>query len=523
MKYIKLSVKLGIILILATLAIPGILTAPAMADEQRINIEPDHGPVGTEVHVHGSSFTPSVMTDNQTPDTKTLAKVYFQEHDATLVQTAFVDAEGNFETSFVVSQCAAGTHSILGHEWTTAQQVWVIATFTVEPKIELSKFFSYIGDNITVTGTGFAASSNITIHFDGSEVATTVTDQNGSFTRDAVTIPVSNNGSHEVKVVDASNNQSTTEFITKQQATISPTSGPIGEEVTISGTGFAATSNTTIFFDGSEVTSALTDDNGSFTGKFSVPSGTTDTCIVEASDGTNNMMCTFTVVDVPGGKMNRIIGYVGSDVTFTGIGFIPDRIAIIYYDAIQVAEATVNANGNLSASFKIPVSSGGEHTVSATDGTNKTECTFTMESTAPLAPVPLQPANASKVKPEARFAWEGVTDPSGVTYNLQIVFDDSFTTGNPASLVLEKSKLTTTEYILTLEEKLKPTRKGAYHWRVRAIDNASNAGSWSTVQEFYVGNSSPLVSPWVLYCLIVEAGIFIFFIGYWLVKRLYQF
>ena len=144
-------------------------------------------------------------------------------------------------------------------------------------------------------------------------------------------------------------------------------------------------------------------------------------------------------------------------------------------------------------------------------------------STAPPTPAPLLPANASRVEPETHFVWEGVTDPSGVTYALQIASDASFASSdNSTSLVLERSKLTATEYILTPEEKLESTKKGApYYWRVRAIDNASNIGAWSTVQEFYyVGISESPMPPWILYSLIVEGVIFICFFGYWLVRRI---
>jgi len=453
MRYNKLFAKMAIILALAAVAIPAILATPAMADGRYINIHPDHGPVGTEVSVYGSSFTPSA-------DNTTFAKIYFQYPHTALVKTTDIDSLGNF---FVVSQCPAGVRMVWVYDESASPPIWVIATFRVEPQIELSKSFGYAGDNITASGTGFAATSNITIYFDSSEVATAITAQNGSFTKAAIIIPESDNGSHNIRAVDGSNNQGIREFITSQPGTISPASEPGGGGVTTS------------------PTSAV----------------------------------------VPSGKINRIIGYVGSDVIFSGTGFTPDRIAITYYDNIQVAEAIVDAHGNLSANFKIPASPGGEHTVSVTDGTNTTECIFTMESTAPPAPVPLLPANASQVKPETRFVWEGVTDPSGVTYTLQIASDASFTSGNSTSLVLERSKLTATEYTLTPEETLAPTKKGApYYWRVRAIDNAANTGDWSTVQELYSGIPESSLPSWTLYSLLAEGGIFICFLGYWLVMRI---
>ena len=142
-----------------------------------------------------------------------------------------------------------------------------------------------------------------------------------------------------------------------------------------------------------------------------------------------------------------------------------------------------------------------------------------MESIAPPAPVPLLPANASTIETatETRFIWEGITDPSGVTYTIQITSDANFASGNSTTLVLERSKLTTTEYILTLEEKLEPTKKGTpYYWRVRAVDNASNISDWSTIREFYTSASGP---PWFLYSVIAEGGISVLLFGFCLVRR----
>ena len=681
MKYNWLIVKLGIILVLATVAIPVIYTAPAMAYGQYIDIHPNHGPVGTEISVYGSLFTPSVLTDNLTPDITTSAKTYFHDK-TTLVKTTIIDAWGHFETSFLVNEYPTGNHTVWVCDESASPPVWVSATFRVEPQIQLSRSSGYVGDNITASGTGFAATSTVTIYFDDSRVATATTDQNGSFANTAIIIPESDNSSHNVKAGDASSSNSTCEFITRQQVTVNPTSGPIGGEVTISGSGFAATSNITVTF-GDDVVATTpglvkTGGTGNFTGKFLIPTVTTNTYAVEASDGsnkadttflvvlggrmdritghiassvtfsgagftpnrivtiyydttpvaeattdangdfsvsfrvpvsssgnhtvsatdgTNTTESTFTVVLVAGVKLNRIIGYVGCNVTLSGTRFIPDTIVTICYDTTPVAEATVDAKGNFSVSFKVPAGLEGEHTVSATDGTNTVECTFTvlvpvgnlsrfighvgsdvtfsgrgftpegvvticydttpvaeatvdvngsfsasfkvpashggehiisttdgvntanatftMESIVPPTPVPLLPVNTSKAKPETHFVWESVADPSGVTYTLQIASDASFT-----SLVLEKGKLTAAEYTLTPEEKLESTRKGVpYYWRVRAVDNASNISGWSTVQEFYIVISWSSMSPWLLYSVIAEGGIFTGLFGFWLVRK----
>ena len=604
-KYGKLLIKLGIVLVLLTVTIPAIFNAPAMAHVQYIQVQPDHGPVGTRVHVYGSSFTPSVLSDNASANVTAFAKIYFPEKLA-LVRTTNVDVWGNFETYFDVGQCPAGVYSIWAYDVSASSPVWVSAKFRVEPRVELSGSSGYVGDNITAGGTGFSANSTATVYFDNLSVATAITSQNGTFTQAAITIPASVNGSHNIRAVDTTANQSTATFLTKQKVTVSPASAAMGEEVTINGSGFAANQLITVLLDYDTVATSpalvKTSPNGSFTGKFYVPTCAVNTYTLEASDGSNRAGSTFVVV--AGGTMDRIVGYVGSNVTFNGAGFVPGRIAVIYYDTVKVAEATVDANGNLSASFKVPISSSGNHTVSINDGTNTMEktftvllaatgqmnrvigyvgsdvtfsgsgfipdrivtlyysavevaettvdasgaftasfkvpasssgnhtvlatdgtisanCTFAMESTAPPAPALLLPANGSEVEPEAtRLVWEGVTDPSGVTYTLHIASSANFTSGNATTLVLEKSQLTAAEYTLTLTEKLEPTKKGAsYYFRVRAVDKASNVGEWSAVREFYVGGSGAPTSPWFLYSVVVEGITFSGLFSYWLVKR----
>ncbi len=634
MKHHKLLVKLGIILVFSILAVPTVLTTPVVAVTARysphhITIQPEQGPVGTEVYVFGVSFTPSA-TDNAT------AKIYFPDKN-TLVKSVSVGSQGNFETRFVVSPIPVGEHTVWVYDesaslpsWDTG---WRTAALNVEAKIELSRASGYVGDNITTSGTGFAAISNIVINFDGSEVGTAITDSNGSFTR-GVIIPESENGSHSINAVDASSNQGTAEFVTKQKVTINPTSGSAGEKINVIGNGFAANKDITITvgdkivviqpalvttsqigsfvtkfsmpvhvagvyiveasdgtnkaeanlvvetggkinrvvgytsdnitfsgtgfisdriaiirYDTMKVAEALVDPDGNFSANFKVPPSSEGEHTISAIDGNNTVERTFTMftqIYAPIGKIDRMIGNVGSDVAFTGAGFVPDRIVIVYFDSVQVAEALVDPDGNFSTNFKVPPGSGVDHVISATDGTNTIKRTFTMESVAPYAPVLLLPTHTSIVEPEVRFVWEGVADPSGVTYTLQIASDVGFTSDNATSLLLEKNELTATdvgftsdndtslllekneltatEYKVNLAGKSEKIKIGSpYYWRVRAEDNASNVGAWSAVQEFYLNvdtsSPSPSESSWFLYSLMAEGGLFIGILGYWIVRK----
>ena len=200
----------------------------------------------------------------------------------------------------------------------------------------------------------------------------------------------------------------------------------------------------------------------------------------------------------------------------SGTGFKPNSQIHITYTSTPIALATVTSNseGAFSATFKIPKSEHGTHTITASDGTNTLQATFTMEQTAPATPTLLLPPSGEKAKSRAVFEWENVTKDvndadelsAPVTYDLQIASDAGFT-----SIVLEKTALTTSGYALLKGERLESTEKEApYYWRARAVDAASNAGDWTSSRTFYVGGSD-----WGLYCLIGAGVLLVFFLGFW--------
>ena len=206
---------------------------------------------------------------------------------------------------------------------------------------------------------------------------------------------------------------------------------------------------------------------------------------------------------------------MGTQLTMSGTGFIAGKTITVNYDATKIATTTVSGDGTFSATFGAPPSSGGAHTITATDGTSTLTSTFTMESTPPPTPEPQLPELDGKAKAEAQFDWKDVDDPSGVTYTLQIAPDENFTSGS----TWEKPGLIESEYTLTKEEKLESTKKEApYYWRIKAIDDAGNESDWTGASAFQVGFSFALTG-WVIYVLIGFGGIILLLLGYLLGRR----
>jgi hypothetical protein len=147
------------------------------------------------------------------------------------------------------------------------------------------------------------------------------------------------------------------------------------------------------------------------------------------------------------------------------------------------------------------------------------EVIFFMEEGAPPIPQPLEPEMDTIPERPEKFEWYGVTDPSGVTYTLQIAKDKNFT-----DVVLEKEGLTKSEYTMTQteDEKLESTEDGdGYWWRVRATDGALNMSNWSGTKSFVVGVVGSIITipTWANYLLGAVGGALLFFTGLLLVRR----
>ena len=473
-----------------------------------ISIDPDEGKVGTEVEIDGEGFGDrediTVEYDGREMDIES-------GDDDT-------DSDGDFKnTMIIVPPSAAGDHTItvIGEESDIEAEV----EFTVEPEITINPESGAAGSTITVSGTGFGDEVDVGITFDGEGAKVGTTDDDGSFTISFAALSRAA-GSYYIEAEDDDNNSDKASFtITVTTFNISPTTGKLGTEVAVSGSGFRANYSLTITFADVNVTTTTTDANGNFSTSFTVPVPTVGTYKVEVSDGITTRDADFSILI--SGNINPETsatspGHVGTGITISGTGFIAGRTVSITYDGNQVATTTVNTNGSFSAAFDAPTSKDGGHIITATDGTNTEQFAFIMESTPPPTPRPLKPNMDIKAKAEAYFDWEDVIDPSGVTYTLQIATDENF---SQASIVLEKTGLTQSEYTIAKADRLQSVSKDApYYWHVKAVDGASNESQWTGTGRFYVGFAMSISQP-IIYTIIGIAAFLFAVFAFWLGRK----
>jgi len=542
MKHSKIFRILAIAITLSLL-VAVIPAAPALAAyDNDIELDPDDGEIGDSLYVEGDDWKPSEDVGEITEDLEEV-DIYFSSEEADtgddiddevenyekLKSGVDVDEDGDFRQKVKVPDelkdgeddevVVGGTYYVYVTK-KGSKDIKAVAEFTViAAEIELDTDEGTVGTEVEITGVDFADSEDITVEYDGVSIGEDETSSKGKFEL-TILIPESTAGEHTITVIDDSDNEAEAVFTVESEITIAPESGRVGERATVNGTGFGDGEDVSIKFDGDEVATGSTDFDGSFTINFDVPAVGPGTYEVEAKDDDNNSAKAgfrmTTDISISPVTDQSSPGYVGDEVAISGTGFIPDhKITITYASTPAVFTTRSEDDGSFSYTFTVPKSEPGEHTITATDGTNSLEVTFWMESDAPAIPQPLKPEMDIKPERPIAFDWQDVTDPSGVTYTLQVAKDKNFT-----DIVLEEER-TESEYTMTEteDEALESTKKDApYWWRVKAADGAGNESGWTGAGSFHVGFAFAM-PDWVIYLLIGLGGILLFFVGFFVGRR----
>ena len=161
---------------------------------------------------------------------------------------------------------------------------------------------------------------------------------------------------------------------------LSPSSGPIGQPVTVSGQGFAPNSPLIATFDGSQIPFHFTTDSSG-----NIPPGTTFTIpqgstagnkTVTIIDSSFNYANTTFLVTTPKINVNPTSGPVGTNIAVTGSNFIDNATITINFDGTN-STAAADPLGNFSATVNF-IDTAGVKPVWATDGINNVTATFTV-------------------------------------------------------------------------------------------------------------------------------------------------
>ncbi|MCJ7656148.1 MAG: hypothetical protein MUO97_12785 [Dehalococcoidia bacterium] len=514
-----------IVLVICLVAIALLPAAPAQAAGAVIELSPSSGVPGEEVTVRGYNFTANEYVD-----------IYYDLNGdgewipAEWVEDVQTDGDGDFPwVTFTVPESYKGNHGVLVED---QEHKSASTNFTVKPGLTVSPEEGPVGINVTVEGQGFAEDEeNIELRYylDGSyeTIKTNIgANATGSW-QYSFKIPPSAKGNHKLDAQGASSSLAQVRdvfFEVTPGISLDKSSGSVGDNITMTGSGFAANDRyITILFAGEEVeteTRVDADAEGYWEKDFEVPEMPKSTYSVTA-EGESTPKETIRALNftiAPGIVLSPDEGHVSTDLTIAGRGFAANKDVVIMYEGSQEATATTNNKGSFEASFPVPESQHGERQVTAADaaGNNATSI-FTMESDPPDTPALISLPDRSRVgfigRVRPTFVWSAVSDDSGVRYSLQIAASANVTaTGEFVDPLFSVEGLVGTNYTL---EKKDALPYGTYYWIVQAIDGAENESGWTAARSFRAG----LLPLWAFIVIIVAIVMLIGALVYFFVIR----
>jgi hypothetical protein len=464
-----------------------------------ISISPNSGVVGDSVTVEGKGFAATESS---------IAVTY----DGTDAKTGITASDkGSWETTFSVPNSAKGSHTVDAAGSTTKAGDVPDVNLTVSPKISLSPASGDVGTSVTVSGAGFGKSeTGIRVTYDGKDAKTGVTADGKGAWSVSFPVPTSIRGVHTIDASGASTNLdevTDVAFIISSAVRVKPESGYVGDSITVSGCGFGGNeSDITVTLDGGVIKSGIiANSEGCWTTSLAIPASNAGSHFIDAYSAS------IAAADVADAKLaisSKIAlepneGCVGCDIVVNGTGFGADKELTIKYDSVAVAtELATDAQGNFQVSIQAPKSTGGKHNITAADTSGASAAVvFMMETTPPSLPQVVSPKDGSRVglfdRAAPTFEWTAVSDPSGVTYSLQISSQSDF-----ATTLLTKEDLTESKYTLPDAEALS---RGQYYWKIKAVDGAGNDSGWSTPILVKIG----LMPLWAFIVIAVVAVAFI--------------
>ena len=299
-----------------------------------------------------------------------LVEIYWENLNASnKLGETFAKADGSFTVTVTLPDPPVGTYSIIVYD-ASAKKCIGSYDFDLTPEISLSPTRVLPGGTVTVEGTGFSAEEEITLTISNdtwsktltTDPETVETDSEGSFSC-TFNVPSVAYGTYTIKAEDESGYSDDATLTVGAIITLSPTEGPSGTIVTITGEGWDAVetgTEVTVTIDGIEcpvVDTIKVRSDGTFEGEIIIPTLDVDTYTVEATADTISATEDFKVTGKTSITVSPISGAPGSTVTIEGVNFtaLADvEVTIDFGPLEEVATAKTNSTGGFSISITVP-------------------------------------------------------------------------------------------------------------------------------------------------------------------------
>ncbi len=492
------------------------LLVPSRAYATSITLDPGSGKMGSQITITGDGFIGKVAT------------IYWD--DKKLVQNVPISKSGEINHKFDVPPSSKGIHTVKVTDDSNWSNITASSNFSVKPSLLTEPPWGRTGARIYIFGSGFASNEGgIKFNWDGNLLSRTPiqADKIGSWSSQ-FDVPTAPKGEY---IISATGDSTGPGEVLDLVFTISPfckstpSSGPVGTKITITGVGFrAGEDGITFTWDGPIIdTNVVAQPNGSFSYVITVPSAVKGRHVLGVYGSS------FTPIGIvpdlefevtPSIKLTPSTVISSRDLRIDGSGFNANEIIAIKYDKSATdASATTDDLGNFYLTMKIPLKPGKTHTVEAAGNKGGVaQASFVSGALPPpslqlLSPGPgatfyaydsvvdaitglfRSPGSLLGIGPSSRqsgtdtslamLSWSANSDATGMKYSLQLSKTSDFNI-----LTLQKDDITGTSFNL-LKSMLPDI--GTYFWRVRAVNEAGDIGLWSNSWNFDSRGASPLV------------------------------
>jgi len=343
-----------------------------------IGLDVEEGPVGTIVEVGGRGFTPGGSVTSITLGGVDCGVTDEDDRD--------IDNDGEFTFEYAVPSMSKSEKEyelVVSDDGGKDAKTYFLVTGLTG--IVLDPMFGPPGTSVSIEGSNFAPSTEVTISVGTTEVKTLQANSNGKFSS-SFGIPAIASGTYDVTVEQEDYNIEVSRSfrVGTMVAILTPTTGPTGTQVALMGTGFTAGGEWNASMDGKTLfeDESVGGDTTLF-GTFYVPTLEPGDYTVTITDVDEEIRVTneFTVTDSTSITMDSITAPVGYNVTIEGSYFAESdneiEVDFTIYNSTDDWEmdvysgtgaVTTGEEGGFTAWWVIPEGlSPGGYTVNATD------------------------------------------------------------------------------------------------------------------------------------------------------------
>lgn len=340
------------------------------------------------------------------------------------------DGNGSFSTSITVPGGAQAGDAVLtavgaeSGEPATAIVPISAAAPVYATAITVAPDEGLPGDQVTITGSGFAPGEIVVVAFAGQRLSATA-DGAGAFSLRA-TIPVgSAPGSYQVTAIGEQSQSPAIEAVLVDPVaydpflSASPASVTEGGSTTLSGSGYAPGERIDLVLFGEE-RSVLAAADGTFAADFSVPAGTALGTQTATAVGLTSQEPRTAAVEVVSGAFETAISLApaaaepGATVTVEGTGYAPGETVTVTIGSTTVGTGAAAADGSVSIPVVVPAGApGGPVTVVAVGSESSTPASAALQvlysPTLIADPVSVEPGAATTLRGAGWAPGERVT------------------------------------------------------------------------------------------------------------------